>query len=221
MMNRLSQPAMLCTLVLAIATSACTTNPQTGQTEINKAALYGIGGAVTCGLIGAATHGSVGARNSALACGAIGAGVGAYMDNQEQKLREKLANTRIGVERVGNQIKLSLPDNVTFATNSFQLGSAAQQPLSDIAAVLVQYANTSITVAGHTDSTGPAAYNQTLSEKRAQAVTDLLATKGVNTVRIRTMGFGPSQPIASNATVEGRSKNRRVEVLIAPDQAAQ
>lgn len=208
--------------VLAIAaalaaTGGCTTNPQTGQTEISKAALYGIGGALACGAIGATRNGTS-ARNAALACGAAGAALGGYQDYQEKQLREKLANTQIGVARIGDQLKLTLPENVTFDVDKYKLKPAVVGPIGAIGDSMVQYPNTRITVLGFTDSTGSAAHNQQLSERRAEAVTNLLATRGVDTARIRTIGRGASQYIASNANAAGRARNRRVEILIDPAQ---
>ncbi|RBH52056.1 hypothetical protein C3F00_032820, partial [Pseudomonas sp. MWU13-2860] len=113
-------------------------------------------------------------------------------------------NSQIAVERIGDQLKLSLPNNITFPTNGYQLNDKVQKPLTDIAGVLVQFPDTSITVAGHTDSSGAAAYNQTLSEKRAQSVTEYLQGQGVNSVRVRTMGYGAAQPVASNASDSGK-----------------
>ena len=200
----------------AIAMTGCAVNPQTGQTEMNKTATYGLGAAAACGIVGALTHGSKGARNSALACGALGAGVGAYMDHQEKLLREKLANTQVQVQRVGDQIKLVMPENITFATNSATLGSGAVKTLGDVAGVLAQYSDTTMVVAGHTDSTGSLALNQSLSERRASSVATILQQKGVAGSRIRTVGFGPNQPVADNGSADGRAKNRRVEIAIDP-----
>lgn len=217
-MSRLSKPLILAMLSVALATTACTTNPQTGQTQISKTALYGIGGAVACGAIGALTGHGHAARDSALACGAVGAALGGYMDYQEKQLREKLANTQIGVQRLGDQLRLTLPENVTFDVDKAVIKSRAQGPLASIAAIMVQYPDTKITVQGFTDSTGSASHNQSLSERRAESVTTLLASNGVDSSRIRTMGLGASRPIASNATAVGRAKNRRVEILIDPVQ---
>lgn len=208
--------------VLAVAaalavTGGCTTNPQTGQTEISKAALYGIGGALACGAIGATRNGTS-ARNAALACGAAGAALGGYMDYQEKQLREKLANTQIGIARLGDQLKLTLPDNVTFDVDKDRLKPGVVGPINNIGDIMVQYPNTRITVQGFTDSTGSAAHNQQLSERRAESVTNQLATRGVDTARIRTMGLGASNYIASNASAAGRARNRRVEILIDPVQ---
>lgn len=216
-MSRVLKPALIAAVTLSLATTACTTDPQTGQTRLSKTALYGIGGAVACGALGAMSSGKD-ARNAALACGAIGAAVGGYMDYQEKLLREKLANTQIGVQRLGDQLKLTLPENVTFDVDKSDIKPAARGPLASIGDIMVQYPNTTISVQGYTDNTGSAAHNQKLSERRAEAVTTLLASRGVDSVRIRTLGMGAGHYIASNATAAGRAKNRRVEILIDPAQ---
>lgn len=200
----------------ALALGGCVTDPTTGQQQLSKTAMYGLGAAATCGIIGAITHGSKGARNSALACGAIGAGVGGYMDYQEKLLREKLANTPVEVNRVGDQIKLIMPENITFATNSAELSSAAVSSLTSVAEVLAKYTDTTITVAGYTDSTGNDSINIPLSQRRAQSVAGFLAARGVAVGRMNAVGYGSAQPVASNATAEGRAKNRRVEITINP-----
>ena len=200
----------------ALALSGCVTDPTTGQQTISKTAMYGLGGAATCGIVGALSHGSKGARNSALACGVVGAGVGAYMDHQEKLLRDNLANSGVDVERTGDQIKLVMPENITFATGSAALGGGASASLDKVAEVLAKYTDTTISVAGHTDNTGSDALNQRLSEQRAQAVAHYLNSRGVAANRISTVGYGPRQPVATNATVEGRAKNRRVEISVNP-----
>ena len=173
-----------------------------------------------CGIVGALTHGGKGARNSALACGAIGAGVGGYMDYQAKKLRESLANTDVKVEQQGNQIKLVMPENVTFATNSATLSANARDALTAASKTLVQYPDTTLTINGHTDNTGSDAINDPLSRNRAQSVASFLQSQGVAGSRLTTAGHGSRQPVASNATPEGRAQNRRVEILINPDQNA-
>lgn len=217
----LKQPKTLLTaaIALSVGLAACTTNPQTGQSQMSKTAMYGLGAAAACGIAGAATHGRKGARNAALGCGIVGAGVGGYMDYQEKQLRDKLANTQVGVDRVGDQIKLTMPDNITFAVNSADLQPAVRTALSDVANVLTQYPDTTITVAGHTDNTGNPTYNQSLSQRRAQSVAGFLQSRGVAGSRVNPVGYGQNQPIASNTTVEGRAKNRRVEILINPKSA--
>lgn len=216
----LFKPMTLAAACAAMLLSACVTNPTTGQQQISKTALYGLGGAAACGVVGALTHGGKGARNSALACGAVGAGVGGYMDYQESKLRESLQGTDVSVSREGNQIKLTMPSAVTFATNSANLSSVAMDSLNRAAETLVQYPETTITIAGHTDSTGNDAINNPLSQQRAQSVAAYLVQRGVNGSRLSPVGYGSRQPIASNDTEVGRAQNRRVEILINPTASA-
>lgn len=212
---KLFKSATLLVTVAALGLSGCVTNAQ-GERTVSKTATYGTLGAVTCGIIGAITHDSKGARNSALACGAIGAGVGGYMDYQEKKLREQLANTGVEVARDGNQIKLTMPENVTFATGRYDLSATAQNSLNGAAQTLATYVDTTLTIVGHTDSTGSDAINNPLSQNRAVAVAQYLQSKGVAASRMTTVGRGSTQPIATNATAEGRAQNRRVEILINP-----
>ena len=211
------------TLVAAAATlglSGCMVNPNTGERTASKTAVYGAGAAITCGIIGAISHGSKGARNSAAACGAIGAGVGAYMDYQESKLRESLANTGVEVQRSGNEIKLTMPESVTFPINRYELTPQAQMSLDKAAQTLTTYNETNLTIVGHADSSGNDSINVPLSHNRAQAVANYLNQRGVAAGRLSVAGRGSSQPIASNTTPEGRAQNRRVEILINPNQAA-
>ena len=216
---KMFKPVTLAVMAASLALTGCVTNAA-GEQQASKTAVYGLGGAAVCGIIGALTHGGKGARNSALACGAVGAGIGGYMDYQEHKLRESLANTGVDVQREGNQIKLVMPDSITFATNSAALSTAAQDALAKAAQTLVQYPDTTLTVAGNTDNTGSDAINNPLSLRRAQSVAGYLNQRSVATSRLTTVGNGSRQPVASNATPEGRAQNRRVEILINPDQAA-
>lgn len=200
-------------------TAACTTDPNTGQRTISKAAIGGIGGALGGYLLGDLVGGRrdrtekiVGAGIGGLA----GAGIGAYMDAQERKLREQTAGSGVDVIRDGDNLLLRMPSGITFAYNDAAVQPQFQPTLNDVAAVLAQYPKTYIDVYGHTDSDGTDAYNQSLSERRAQAVGDYLTSHGVQSARIATRGFGETQPIASNATAEGKASNRRVEIKIAP-----
>ncbi|PIT13685.1 OmpA family protein [Snodgrassella alvi] len=204
-----------------LALTGCVTDPTTGQSHASKTAVYGLSGAAVCGIVGAITHNSRGARNAALGCGAVGAGIGAYMDYQEKLLRQKLANTNVDVQRDGDQIKLIMPENVTFATNSSELSGSATSSLSSVAEVLAKYVDTTISIAGYTDSTGNDSINIPLSQRRAQAVSSFLTSRGVAYNRISATGYGSASPIASNATVEGRAKNRRVEIRVNPAPQAQ
>ncbi len=154
----------------------------------------------------------------------IGAGVGAlaggaagnYMDRQEAKLRQQLQGTGVSVTRNGNNITLNMPGNITFKTDSADLRPDFFDVLNSVSLVLKEFDKTLLEVAGHTDSTGSDAHNQTLSEQRASTVATYLGSKGVNSQRIITVGAGESHPIASNDTPEGRQANRRVELSLEP-----
>lgn len=214
------KPRAVLTAVSVLALGGCVTDPATGQQHVSKTAIYGLGAAATCGIVGAISHGGKGARNSALACGAIGAGVGGYMDYQEKLLRDRLANTQVEVSRVGDQIKLVMPENITFPTNSAELSAAATSSLTSVAEVLAKYTDTTITVGGYTDSSGNDRINIPLSQRRAQAVAGFLTARGVVANRVSAVGYGAANPVASNATAEGKAKNRRVEITINPVQTA-
>ncbi len=202
---------------LALMT-ACTTNPYTGEKETSNAAIYGAGAAVVCGIIGS-RESSKHARNAALGCGVIGAGIGAYMDVQEAKLREQLEGSGVRVAREGDNIRLIMPGNITFASDNYQLRSDFTPILESVGLVLAKYNETTLQVTGHTDSTGSDQYNQQLSEDRAQSVADNLISHGVEKLRLYAQGMGEKQPIADNATTEGRAANRRVELYILPKPA--
>jgi outer membrane protein OmpA-like peptidoglycan-associated protein len=206
-------------LAAMLATTACTTDPNTGQRSVSKAAIGGIGGALAGYLAGDLVGGRndrtekiVGAGIGAVA----GAGIGAYMDAQERKLRQQTAGSGVDVIRDGDNLLLRMPSGITFATDSSTVQPQFQPTLNEVASILAQYPKTYIDVLGHTDSDGADAYNQALSERRAQAVANYLASKGVQSARLATRGYGETQPIASNATPEGKQANRRVEIKVVP-----
>ena len=209
---RLLTPVLLAGI---LASTACTSNPYTGEQQASKAATYGAGAAAVCGLVGAIESGKH-ARNAALGCGIVGAGVGAYMDVQEAKLREQLQGTGVSVTREGDNIRLVMPGNITFQTDSYNLRSDFYPVLNSVGEVLAKYADTTIRLTGHTDNTGSRQYNQTLSEKRAASVSDYLLTRNVARQRMLVQGMSFDQPVADNASVEGRAQNRRVELYILP-----
>ncbi len=149
--------------------------------------------------------------------GAIaGGGVGYYMDRQEAELRKQLRGTGVSVERVGDNINLIMPGNITFVTNGHDLNSGFYEVLDSVVLVLQEFEKTAIVVAGHTDSVGGEEYNQALSQRRAYSVAQYLLSREVVAARIETIGFGERTPIADNATAEGRSLNRRVELSLLP-----
>ena len=159
------------------------------------------------------------ARNAALGCGIIGAGVGAYMDAQEAKLRKKLAGTGVSVAREGDNIRLVMPGNITFQTDSYNLRADFYPVLNSVGTVLSKYPDTTLKVSGHTDSTGSRNHNQTLSERRARSVADYLVTREVGSTRMLVEGLAFDQPIADNESAVGREQNRRVELYILPKTA--
>jgi outer membrane protein OmpA-like peptidoglycan-associated protein len=194
--------------------TACTTiNPYTGQQQTSNAVRYGAIGGVVCGLIGAAES-SRRARNAALGCGAIGAGVGAYMDAQEAELRAELEGSGVQVPRNGDELNLIMPGNVTFDTDEYAIRSNFYPVLDSVAQVLYKFTDTNLVVTGHTDSTGSKDYNYNLSNRRASSVANYLATRGVTQSRLISQGMGPDEPIASNDSEAGRAQNRRVELQI-------
>ena len=204
---------------LLASTSACTTDPVTGERKISKAAIgaaLGAGAGFLAGDIiggrGDRTEKIVGVGIGAIAGGAIGS----YMDKQEKELREKTRGTGVEVVRQGDELQLNMPAGITFAFNSSAVQPQFQSTLDQVAQTLAQYNQTYIDVYGHTDSVGSDAYNQTLSEQRAASVANYLAGHGVNRARIATRGFGETQPVASNADEVGRAQNRRVNIRVVP-----
>lgn len=176
-------------------------------------------GAVTGALLGKGTgdHDKSryvwGAAVGALAGGAIGN----YMDKQEEEFREELADSGVKVIRDGDNLRLQLPSNITFATGSANISQSFNPVLDDVARVLKKYEKTTMLIEGHTDSTGSAEYNQQLSLNRANAVRNNLVGNGVDSRRVTTEGYGESMPVADNDTESGRQLNRRVELRIVPN----
>jgi outer membrane protein OmpA-like peptidoglycan-associated protein len=200
--------------------SACTTtDPYTGEQKVSNTAGGAAIGAGLGALAGGLTGGRHAGRNALIGAGIgalAGGGIGAYMDNQEAELRAQLQGTGVSVTRVGDRIILNMPSNITFATDQDQVIPPFYRTLDSVAIVLNKFNKTLIDVNGHTDSTGSLQHNQALSERRAASVANYLGSRSVDQRRMSTMGFGPSQPVASNATSDGRAQNRRVEVAIAP-----
>jgi len=214
---------IICFGILSLLVSGCATE---NQTQKGAAIGTGVGAAVGAGL-GAAigrsgTAALIGAGAGALAGGLTGGAIGHYMDKQEAAMRQSLANVEAAdVKRNQDMLTVTFKSDVLFAVNSSTLKPGGYDELNRVARVLNQYPQTTITIAGHTDSTGSEAYNQKLSERRAEAVKTALVNMGVNTARMTTIGYGKSRPVADNDTEAGRQMNRRVEILINPQQAQQ
>ncbi len=207
---------------VALALGACTTtNPYTGEQQTSSATKGAIIGSVAGAVIGIATGDNARERRNRALIGAgigglSGAAVGHYMDRQEAELRRRLQGTGVSVTRSGDNLILNMPGNVTFGTDEASLRPQFFEVLNSVTLVLNEYQKTLIEVAGHTDSTGRASYNQSLSERRAAAVAQYLKSEGIMDQRIVTRGYGEQYPIADNATAAGRAENRRVELTLAP-----
>jgi outer membrane protein OmpA-like peptidoglycan-associated protein len=207
-------------LIAALTASACTTiNPYTQEQQTSKVAKGAGIGAAAGAVIGLLTKGDK-LQNAMIGAGigaVAGGGAGYYMDVQEAKLRQQLQGTGVSVTRMGDNITLNLPGNVTFASASADLNARFFSVLDSVGGVLKEYDKTMVEVAGHTDSVGGSAYNQSLSERRAQTVANYLASRGVANKRLLTVGAGETHPVASNATDAGRQANRRVEITLVPN----
>ncbi|WP_127524097.1 OmpA family protein [Mesorhizobium sp. Z1-4] len=203
----------------AVFAAGCTTDPFTGERKLSNTAggaLIGAGVGTVAGLV----IGGGGNRNAALIGAGIGAlaggGIGAYMDSQEAELRAQLAGTGVSVTRVGENIILNMPSNITFPTDQDTVSTGFYPTLNAVAVVLAKFNRTLVDVYGHTDATGDEGYNIDLSQRRALSVATYLNAQGIDSRRFFIQGYGESRPVATNATPEGRALNRRVEIQLSP-----
>ena len=201
--------------VALVALAGCM-DPESPRTQTGVATGAAIGGVLgaTTGQDNRLARAAVGA----VIGGAIGGAIGQQLDRQAAELRRDLGD-RVDVRNTGQELVLTMDQDILFATDSAVLRPDLQRELRLIAANLRANPNSLIYVVGHTDSTGAAAYNQTLSERRANSVAAVLRSEGVPANRIEAFGRGESDPVASNLTPEGRALNRRVEIIIRPLQA--
>lgn len=212
-------PLVLAAASLTFVAACDPTGPNANQNTQQGALIGALGGAA----VGALTNndGSNRERNQAALIGAaLGAGVGAAvgnnLDKQAEELRRSLRSD-IGVSNNGSNLVVVLSEDLLFATDSAVVSGGSQSELRIVANSLNSYPDTTVNVIGHTDSTGDASYNQNLSQQRAQAVSSVLIGGGVSSGRIRSIGAGENQPVASNQTSSGRQANRRVEIIITPN----
>lgn len=209
---------IILTAITALLLAGCETNPYQG--EHRKAATGATIGAGSGALLGGIVAGSGDRTKGAVLGAVIGATVGGLvgnqMDKQETELRNQMEGTGVEVQREGDTIRLQAPAGITFDTNRADVRPEFKPVLDQLAGSINQYPGTVVQVEGHTDSVGSASYNQTLSENRANSVRGYLIQRGVPGSRMTAVGYGLTRPVADNATVEGRAKNRRVEILIVP-----
>jgi outer membrane protein OmpA-like peptidoglycan-associated protein len=207
--------------VAAVAAGCVTQDPYKGESETSKATKGALIGAAAGAVVGLASgDDAVDRRQRAL----IGAGVGAlaggsvgyYMDRQEAKLRAELEGTGVSVTRIGDNITLNMPGNITFATDSADLNASFLEVLGGVTKVLKEFDQTVVEVAGHTDSTGTDEYNQGLSQRRADSVSQYFTSRNIASQRLITVGMGEMRPVADNGTANGRQTNRRVEITMVP-----
>ena len=209
--------------IAALMAAACTTtDPYSSTPRRNNTGTGVIAGALGGALLGyltntnnpdeGRTNALIGAGVGALAGGAIGN----YMDRQQRELEQQLSGSGVGVKRQGDNLVLIMPGDVTFDTNQSSIQGRFHAVLDDVASVFNRYDQSLVDIIGHADSDGSDSYNLDLSRRRAESVAAYLNQRGVDANRIYYEGRGESQPIASNATADGKAQNRRVEILIRP-----
>ena len=218
-MKMTSSKKVLCAALCASMTllAGCSTvNPYTGQEQSSDATI----GTAVGGIGGAAIGLLAGGGRGALIGGAVGAVTGGLVgnsfDRENEELRQHLVGTGVQVQKNGNDIQLIMASDVTFPTGQAGIREDFFPTLDSVAIVIRKYSKNSVIITGFTDNVGNAAYNQGLSEQRALSVGDYLTAHGVNPNRIFTEGRGKRDPIASNATAEGRGMNRRVVITLRP-----
>lgn len=220
----MNKPLIALPLLATLLLSACATNDlgdSRDMTNTEKGAIIGtVSGAALGALINKDNRGK-GALIGAVGGGLAGTGVGYYMDKQAKdlalQLKPEMDRGEITIDKgANNALVVNMTSATGFDTNSSVIKSGFTPTLDKISRVLNQYGKTTVAVIGHTDSVGSDAFNQTLSEKRAQSVLDYFAGKNVNPIRLSAYGKGESAPRADNATEAGRALNRRVELLIEP-----
>lgn len=211
--------------LLSISFTGCEAVNNANQKQ--KGAVIGATGGAILGAIlgnnlGKGGNSELGAVLGGVIGGGAGVLIGNSMDKQAQKIEQEIPGAT--VERIDDGIVVTFDENsgVYFDTNKHELKAESIATLNKLAGVLAEFPDTNVLVVGHTDATGPRAFNMTLSEQRAKSVTNYFtASKGLGSARFTTKWFGPDNPIADNSTVEGRSQNRRVNVVIVPNEKMQ
>lgn len=191
-------------------------DPAAANQNRNQGAAIGAGLGAIVGAIGRDDDRLEGALIGGVVGGAVGAGIGYSLDQQEADLRRAIGNDNVIIRNTGDRLIVTLPQDILFATDSFAVRPDLQRDIQALASNLQAYPQSTVQIIGHTDSDGDAAYNQQLSERRANAVADVLLGEGIPFSRIQAFGRGESQPIADNLTPAGKAQNRRVEIVILP-----
>lgn len=207
------KPVLVLPLAAALTLSACDTMGERETAGVATGAFLG-------GLLGAAVPGNRGATAAvgAVTGAVVGGMIGHELDRQAGDLRSAFSNSDIEVINEGTYLRVVMPQGILFATDSFAVSPALYPDLQALAANLREYPNSQVQVVGHTDNTGDPNYNMNLSRQRAQAVANVIVSSGVSSGRIQAVGKGDSEPVATNLSAAGRQQNRRVEVLIIPNE---
>ena len=210
--------ATTCVVALAACTSV---DPYTGEEKTSNALIGSgiglVGGAAVGALVGVATGGIAQAALIGAGVGALSGGaIGYYMDRQERRLRERLAETGVGVIREGDTIRLVMPSDVTFETDQWAVSSNFYPVLDDVALVMNEFDQSVLEIGGHTDTVGASEYNSSLSLARANSVGAYLANRNVMQERLVISGHGERQPMVPTRDGVDEPRNRRVEMRISP-----
>jgi outer membrane protein OmpA-like peptidoglycan-associated protein len=208
-MGKIKSIILILSIAVFILLNGCGTS-----NAVKGGVIGGVSGGVVGGVIGNqfGNNTVLGAIIGAAVGGTAGVLIGNYMDKQAEEMQSDIEGAEI--ERVGEGIKITFDSGILFATNSSTLESLAKSNISKLATILNKYPDTNILVTGHTDSDGSEQYNQTLSESRAQAVSNYTGMQGVSTSRFSVIGLGENEPVASNDDSSGKRLNRRVEIAI-------
>jgi outer membrane protein OmpA-like peptidoglycan-associated protein len=217
-MTMMKFPTMIATSALVLVTACANQGGPNDNFKARNGAAIGAGLGVLAGIVTAdsSKERRENTARGAVLGGLIGAGIGNALDRQEEELRVQMGGN-VGIVNNGNNLVVTLPQDILFDTNSTSVSGASQTDLFTLASSINRYPNTTMNVVGHTDSVGDAAFNLDLSQRRAQAVTSVLINAGVAPQRLRSIGFGEDVAVASNQTAQGRQQNRRVEIIITPN----
>jgi outer membrane protein OmpA-like peptidoglycan-associated protein len=202
-------------VAVALILAGCSSLSRTEKGAIIGATAGGAIGGVIGNQTGSTARGAI---IGAAVGGVVGAVIGRQMDKQAEELAQNIPGAT--VQRIGEGIAVTFASGLLYDFDSDRVRAEAAQNLRNLSSSLDQYPNTDLLIVGHTDAIGPDSYNWDLSERRARAAADYLASQGVNRTRLRTAGRGETEPIAANDTETGQQQNRRVEVAIFANAAA-
>jgi outer membrane protein OmpA-like peptidoglycan-associated protein len=214
----MKKTTLLLCIIFSLAISGCATDTQQKKGRVLGAALGTVVGAGVGYAIGGDFQGAaIGAGAGLVAGGLAGDQIGKYMDKQEAEMRQALAEVEsASIQREQDILAITFKSDFSFDFDSAIIKPGAEDEIARVAAVLIKYPQTNISIEGYTDSKGAEEYNMNLSTRRAEAVKNSLIGRGLSSSRLQTIGFGESKPVATNDTETGRQQNRRVRIVIAP-----